>query len=46
MNKLELQKTANEIRKGSSPQSTALSQAIRADPCQRQISLHICILRK
>ena len=45
MNKLELQKTANEIRKGI-VSGVHAAKAIRADLCLQPIFSRICILKK
>ena len=45
MNKLELQKTANEIRKGI-VSGVQQRPAIRADLCLQPIFSRICILKK
>ena len=46
MNKLELQKTANESAKGSSAAFMQQRPAIRADLCLQPIFSRICILKK
>ena len=46
MEKLELQKIANEVRKDIVPLFMLQKPAIRAVPCQQQIYLHTCILKK
>ena len=46
MEKLELQKIANEVRKDIVTAVHAAKPAIRAVPCQQQIYLHTCILKK
>ncbi len=47
MNKLELMKTANEVRKGHRYcSSQCKSPDIRVDHCQQQTFIHICILKR
>ena len=46
MDKLELMKTANEVRKGIVTAVHSAKPDIRADLYPQQISLHICILKK
>ncbi len=47
MNKLELMKTANEVRKGIVTAVHAVQKPdIRADLFQQQTFLHICILKR
>ena len=45
MNKSELMKTANEIRKSIVTAVTLPNPDIRADLCQQQTSTHIYILK-
>lgn len=46
MTNLELQKTANEVGKDIVLPFTAQSPDTRADLCQQQTCLHICILKR
>ncbi len=46
MEKLELQKIANEVRKESLRQYMLQKQDIRADLCLQQMYSHIYILKK
>ena len=46
MNKLELMKIANEVRKGAVTAVYNANPDIRVDHCQRQIFTHIYFLRK
>ena len=47
MNKLELMKTANEVRKGAIVQQfTVPNPDIRADHCQQLTFIHIFILKR
>ena len=46
MKNLELQKRANDVRKGIVTQFIVRKQDIPADPCQPQIFLHFYILRR
>lgn len=46
MNKLELMKTANEVRKGIVNAVHSAKSDIRVDHCQQQTFIHICILKR
>ncbi len=43
MNKLELMKTANEVRKGIVTAVHSAKSGHRVDHCQQQTFIHICI---
>ena len=46
MNKLELMKTANEVRKGIVTAVHSAKSGHPGDHCQQQTFIHICILKR